>query len=91
MSQDPATRTEVRYYAWNWDELPSATGAAFAEERTVDKDGGLIARRRLPLGNRARTVSTDPRAAAIMREELGVRDPLGTMGAPAWARKGRGP
>lgn len=37
-------------------------------------------------GAKAHTVSTDPRAAAIMREELGVRDMLGSMGAPDWAR-----
>lgn len=80
-------RTEVRYYSWCWDGLPDDRGAAFAEQRTYDGDGSLVERRRVPVENRARTVSTDPRAGAIMREELGLRDGLGSMGAPSWARK----
>ncbi len=80
-------KTEVRYYSWCWDELPDETGAAFAEQRTLDDDGRLLERRRVPLENTARTFCTDPRAGAIQREELGVRDKLGTMSAPAWSHE----
>lgn len=79
-------RVEVRYFSWSWDELPDGTGAAFAEQWTYEDDGSLQERKRIPLQNQARTVSTDPRAGAIMREELGMRDKLGTMGSPAWSR-----
>lgn len=79
-------KVTVRYFSWTWDELPNERGAAFAEQWTRDDDGTLLERRRIPVENKARTVSTDPRAGAIMREELGVRDGLGTMGAPSWAR-----
>lgn len=82
-----AARTVVRYYSWSWDELPDDAGAAFAEQRTYADDGSLVERRRIPVENQARTVSTDPRAAAIMREELGLKDGLGTMNAPSWARR----
>lgn len=77
----------VRYFSWTWTELPDEAGAAFAEQWTYDDKGALLERKRVPLANRARTVSTDPRAAAIMREEMGERDTLGSMSAPAWANK----
>lgn len=80
-------KTEIRYYSWSWDELTTGEGAAFAEQRTYDEEGGLVERRRIAVENRARTVSTDPRAGAIMREELGLTDSLGSMSAPAWARR----
>lgn len=79
-------RLEIKYFGWDWSELPDEQGAAFAEQWTYDDNGSLQERKRVALENKARTVSTDPRAAAIMREELGVRDKLGSMGAPDWAR-----
>lgn len=81
-------RVEIKHFSWSWDELPDEEGAAFAEQWTYDDDGSLQERKRIPLGNQARTMSTDPRARAIMAEELGQRDKLGTMGAPAWTREG---
>ncbi len=80
-------RVEIKYFSWTWDELPDENGAAFAEQWTYDDDGSLQERKRIPIENTARTVSTDPRAAAIMREELGQRDTLGTMSAPSWTHQ----
>lgn len=73
-------RTVTKHYAWNWDELPSAKGAAWSEEWTYAADGALLSRRRLQAGKQARqpTISTDPRAGAIMREELGLAHRHGT-------------
>ena len=80
-------QVEIKYFSWTWGELPTDEGAAFAEQWTRDDDGTLLERKRVPLENKTRTISTDPRAAAIMREELGTQDKLGTMSAPAWTHK----
>ncbi len=79
-------RVVIKYFSWTWTELATDEGAAFAEQWTYDDAGALMERKRVALENKARTVSTDPRAAAIMREELGERDRLGTMSAPSWIR-----
>lgn len=75
---------EIKYYSWSWEELADEEGAAFAEQWTFDEDGDLLERKRVPLGNRARTFSTDPRAGAIMREEMGERRTDRPMTGPHW-------
>jgi hypothetical protein len=69
-----AGRTVLRHYAWNWDETPSVQGAAWSEEWIYAADGALLSRRRIHQGKKplTHTISTDPRAGAIMREELGI-------------------
>jgi YD repeat-containing protein len=75
-----ANRVVVTHYAWNWDEVSSSTGAAWSEEWTYDAKGSLVSRRRIQAAKAPRqpTVSTDPRAGAIMREELGLAHRHGT-------------
>lgn len=70
----------MKHYAWNWDELPTSDGAAWSEEWVYAPDGGLLSRRRIQAGKNPQqpTVSTDPRAGAIMREELGLAHRHGT-------------
>jgi hypothetical protein len=70
-----ASRTITKYFSWSWTELDGPERAAFAETWSFDGSGALVARRRIPLAKTdagGPTVSTDPRAAAIMREELGL-------------------
>lgn len=73
-------RTVTRHYSWTWDLLPGPKGAAWSEEWTYAANGALVARRRIPQAKKpsAHTVSTDPRAGAIMREELGLPHRHGT-------------
>ena len=70
----------VKHYAWNWDELPSIEGAAWSEEWTYAANGSLVSRKRIQQGKKpsSHTISTDPRAGAIMREELGLAHRHGT-------------
>ena len=73
-------RLVVKHYAWNWDALPSAAGAAWSEEWTYASNGALTSRCRIQQGKKpaTHTISTDPRAGAIMREELGLSHRHGT-------------
>ncbi|MES2154404.1 MAG: hypothetical protein V4510_04640 [bacterium] len=73
-------RTVTKHYAWNWDEVPSAKAAAWSEEWTYASDGALLSRRRIQQGKKptTHTISTDPRAGAIMREDLGLAHRHGT-------------
>lgn len=79
-STNAESRIVVKHYAWNWDELPSDQGAAWSEEWTYAPNGALVSRRRIAAAKRPSwpTVSTDPRAGAIMREELGIAHRHGT-------------
>ncbi len=79
-------RTITKHFGFNWDELPDSNGAAFAEAWTYGDDGALLERRRIPLGKKptTHTISTDPRAGAIMREELGLREGGKPMAGPHW-------
>ncbi len=73
-------RRVLKHYGWNWDELPSTDGAAWSEEWTYAPNGSLLSRRRIQQGKSpaTHTISTDPRAGAIMREELGMGHRHGT-------------
>ncbi|MEA3203874.1 MAG: hypothetical protein QOI63_1554 [Thermoplasmata archaeon] len=86
MARIPTPRTVTKHFAWTWDELPSAAGAAWSEEWTYAPDGELLSRRRLQQGKRpaTHTISTDPRAGAIMREEIGLHQAGRPMGGPHW-------
>lgn len=83
---DPSghVRIEIKYFSWSWDELPDEAGAAFAEQWSYGADGALLERKRVPLEKRGRTISTDPRAAAIMREEAAETQADRPMGGPHW-------
>lgn len=78
-------KTTTKYFSWGWKELPGPEHAAFAETWTHNDEGALIGRERVPLAKKPKqaTISTDPRAAAIMREELGIRRGK-EMGGPHW-------
>jgi YD repeat-containing protein len=65
-------RTIVRHFAANWQETKDASQAAWTETWTYDAHGSLVERKRTN-HRKATTISTDPRAGAIMREELGLK------------------
>ncbi len=88
MSAKKTGRTVVKHFSWAWSELPGPDGAAWSEEWRYDGAGRLVSRTRIGLAKKADaaspTISTDPRAGAIMREEIG-RHPAGRpMGGPHW-------
>jgi hypothetical protein len=78
-------RVVTKHYSWNWDEVASSEGAAWSETWSYAADGSLLGRERVSRTKRSArpTISTDPRAGAIMREELGL-EPHRQMGGPHW-------
>jgi len=77
-------RTITKHFSWGWKGLPGPEGAAFAEAWTYNDAGALVDRRRIALEKRPAqaTISTDPRAGEIMREELGIGRGGRPMGGP---------
>lgn len=78
-------RIVTKHFSWNWDEVDSSERAAFTEEWTYSDSGALLLRRRVAAAGRPATptISTDPRAARIMRERMGGRDER-RMAGPHW-------
>ena len=66
-------KRETKYYGHGWSPTEDRTGAAHAIHFTYDPEGNLLERRYEKLHGKP-TVSTDPRAAAIMRGEVKRHD-----------------
>lgn len=80
-------RTETKYFGWSWNEVDTAEQAAYAETWIYDDANNVVSRERVQgFGKKSgkTTISTDPRAGQIMREELGMVPRERGMGGPHW-------
>ncbi len=76
----PPRRTETKYYTVTWKETDKREEASKAVHLIYDDRGNVIERRYESVSGRP-TLSTDPRAAGIMREEREKRAKGGAKGA----------